>query len=382
MTPDEPFSPNLGEFLAPIPGDENPAGPSMRYDPVWAQIQQARENEDPDLPRGDWTRKLKQSDWPLVERLCTQVLQKRSKDLQVAFWLTEAWIHLHGMPGLQAGVDLVMVLVRQFWDGVHPLIDDGDTDARVSPFIWANTTLPTVLRLHLPLVHMVDHRPSVGTLELWDRTLNAPGSDTGRLVPDEDGHLPGNRISMANAAQGEALFALADMGDDLRETARAWSLLNAMLDEKLGPDAPGLGKVADTLEQLQRVVASLLDGRDPRLARAEPDSLAIHHEPEPLPEDAPAMTDTPTPPPPPASSTAMAVPNGGLIANRDDAYRLLELAAAYLERNEPHSPTPYLVKRAVTWGRMSLADLMQEILREEGDLTRYFSLLGINTDRG
>jgi hypothetical protein len=30
---------------------------------------------------------------------------------------------------------------------------------------------------------------------------------------------------------------------------------------------------------------------------------------------------------------------------------------------------------------MSLADLMQEILREEGDLTRYFSLLGLNVPR-
>jgi hypothetical protein len=30
---------------------------------------------------------------------------------------------------------------------------------------------------------------------------------------------------------------------------------------------------------------------------------------------------------------------------------------------------------------MSLADLMQEILREEGDLTRYFSLLGLNSPR-
>jgi type VI secretion system protein ImpA len=53
--------------------------------------------------------------------------------------------------------------------------------------------------------------------------------------------------------------------------------------------------------------------------------------------------------------------------------------AAFLEKAEPHSPTPYLVKRAVTWGRMSLADLMQEVVREEGDISRYFSLLGIKS---
>lgn len=71
----------------------------------------------------------------------------------------------------------------------------------------------------------------------------------------------------------------------------------------------------------------------------------------------------------------------GPINSREDAYRLLEAVADYLERTEPHSPTPYLVKRAVTWGRMSLADLMQEIVREEGDISRYFSLLGIKDSK-
>ena len=71
----------------------------------------------------------------------------------------------------------------------------------------------------------------------------------------------------------------------------------------------------------------------------------------------------------------------GSISSREDAYRMLEAVAAFLEKTEPHSPTPYLVKRAVSWGRMSLADLMQEVVREEGDIARYFSLLGIKDSR-
>lgn len=73
--------------------------------------------------------------------------------------------------------------------------------------------------------------------------------------------------------------------------------------------------------------------------------------------------------------------HSGAITSREDAYRMLEAVAAYLEKAEPHSPTPYLVKRAVSWGRMSLADLMQEVVREEGDIARYFSLLGIKESR-
>ena len=76
-----------------------------------------------------------------------------------------------------------------------------------------------------------------------------------------------------------------------------------------------------------------------------------------------------------------AILNPGPITNREEAYRLLESVAAYLQKTEPHSPTPYLIKRAVAWGRMSLADLMQEVVREEGDITRFFSLLGIKEAR-
>jgi hypothetical protein len=37
-------------LLAPMPGD-NPAGPSARYDPVFAEIRVAREADDPSLPQ-------------------------------------------------------------------------------------------------------------------------------------------------------------------------------------------------------------------------------------------------------------------------------------------------------------------------------------------
>ncbi len=66
----------------------------------------------------------------------------------------------------------------------------------------------------------------------------------------------------------------------------------------------------------------------------------------------------------------------GPIRNRDDAYRRLGEVAEYLFRTEPHSPTPYLVQRAVAWGRMPLHELLPELARR-GDLAQLFELLGI-----
>jgi type VI secretion system protein ImpA len=70
----------------------------------------------------------------------------------------------------------------------------------------------------------------------------------------------------------------------------------------------------------------------------------------------------------------------GPIRSRADAYRQLENIANYLQSIEPHSPTPYLVRRAVSWGRMPLPELMQEVLREEGDLNRLFTVLGLKPE--
>ena len=37
------------------------------------------------------------------------------------------------------------------------------------------------------------------------------------------------------------------------------------------------------------------------------------------------------------------------------------------------------IKRAITWGRLPLPELMMEVIQEEGDISRYFSLLGIKS---
>lgn len=67
----------------------------------------------------------------------------------------------------------------------------------------------------------------------------------------------------------------------------------------------------------------------------------------------------------------------GPIRSRADAYRQLSTIADYLQKIEPHSPTPYLIRRAVAWGNMPLTDLLQELMNGSGDLVEIYRLLGI-----
>src|SRR5260370_7067138 len=86
-------------FLGRVPPDQ-PVGTDRRGAVEWDRIKEARRADD-DLESGKWAKKgQKTADWRLVEELASGMLLNRSKDLQLALWLTAARIKHHGFPSL------------------------------------------------------------------------------------------------------------------------------------------------------------------------------------------------------------------------------------------------------------------------------------------
>src|SRR3954465_11302578 len=91
------------DLLDPI-RPEQPAGENLHWLPEWDRIREARQSDD-SLPKGKWERReSKVADWDLTRELATAMLRTRSKDLELAMWLTEANIHLEGFEGLAKGL--------------------------------------------------------------------------------------------------------------------------------------------------------------------------------------------------------------------------------------------------------------------------------------
>lgn len=393
------FAPDLTVFLAPLQGIEGPAGAPLRYEPVYAHIREARSEEDASLPMGEWSRPLKKADWRTAEMLCTEVLQQRSKDLQVAAWLTEAWVHHHAIDGLMAGTRLLEGLTREFWQDMYPRIEeDGNADTRAATFVWVNDTLAQTLLMHVPLLAWPDFSPPFINLGDWQRALtsefsagvNACASNAESRTEEAAEEPTAQTVSRQGILDHALrdLRALAALDDRVELAADAWRNLTALLDERLGADAPSLSKVAEMLVRMRQALRSLLQERDPRdgeapvmLAESPANWSADTSTPSAPPRgendmsEAPSISSLPSP-----SELLPQVTARGRIGSRAEAYQLLELAGAYLMREEPHSPTPYLVNRAVKWGCMPLPELMQEVLQEPGGLARYFSILGIDLE--
>lgn len=363
---------DLETLISPVPGDA-PAGISLRYDALYPAVRAARHQDDATLPMGEWERPLAKADWGRVAALCSEALVGRSKDFQLAAWLCEAWTHMHGVAGFVAGTRALNALAQHYWDDGHPAIEHGDSDARCAPFAWLNETLPLVLALHVPLLVLPDLDVPTVSLERWERT--ATGGEEGL-----------SRDSLVRrAGEGRNQAALVAMRRQLDAAMQGWHEFDLAIDARLGGEAPSLRRVPEALQRLQRAVATLLQGYDEVLQEQAPDpgasavmdaaaeiatEVSMNEWQEPIRAAAQPLVTAPVA----GAGLAPGQPANG-IANRTHAYRLLEEIADFLAQNEPHSPTPYLLRRAVSWGQMPLAELMRDILREDGDVHRYLALL-------
>ena len=66
-----------------------------------------------------------------------------------------------------------------------------------------------------------------------------------------------------------------------------------------------------------------------------------------------------------------------ILKSRDDAYQRIQEAANYLAQIEPHSPVPYLIRRAVSWRNKSFMDLMKEMVNDPNGMGDMNRLLGL-----
>jgi type VI secretion system ImpA family protein len=368
------------ELLAPIPGPD-PAGVSLRYETIYQNIAEARREDDPNLPQGNWQRDLKKSDWHAVTLLCSQVLARQSKDLQIGAWLAEAWLHLEGLEGLTRGLNLLECLCRDYWEGIHPRIEDGDIEYRVGPFEWANDNISLALRLNLTIAEGTSDLVETGlTLAKWEEVLRMENliRKDARL---EKAAASGGKINrssfMATVSMTPQAFFNALLAQ-LAQCMQAATGLEQVMREKLGDESPGLTRIKDVLDSIVKVVREFGGVSAPAPEPAGNAKPAPQTGDEGVPErnreEQPMAEQQPTEN---AAVREEGPSHATVIRSREEAYRRLSDAADYLLRTEPHSPTPYLVMRAVAWGRMPLNELLQELVNSEGDLKQLYTLLGM-----
>jgi len=334
---------DVDALLRPVPGD-NPAGVALGLREK-GLLKECREEHDPatlsaedlkDYALANKPRKV--ADWGKVFDFGKDYLVTRGKDLRMALQFAEAATHVAGFRGFRDGLQLLRRLCEDCWDAMLPEIADptdaDDIEGRVSLFGYLDEELktpffPSALR-DVPLLAVGESRYS------FRAARAAAGDATGALKAAYD-----TAVAKADAKQ---LQAVAEADECLAESMAEVARLCAAVEAKAPRMAPGLGGIKKALIDCRNMTQEIL-----RLRAAAPAA----------PGDESGGDQGG------GESAGGGGRAAGGVRSRAGLYaQLLELVVA-LEAIEPHSPVPFMLRRAVELRDARFPDLVDALTSDK-----------------
>jgi type VI secretion system protein ImpA len=316
---------DVNRLLQPIT-DGAPCGENLEYDAAFGELERIAKGKE-ERRSGTEVIPAEEPKWPEVAEAADGLL-KRTRDLRVATHLTHAALHVDGLAGLTAGLQVVHGWLQTFWDSVYPQLDkedDNDPTLRINS-LAALDSREGIIR-SLGRVPLVVSR-AAGRYSLRDIRLAK-----GEVAPAGAEKKPDAALIDAAFADGD-LAQLGAAAEAVREANTTLAAIVALMGERVGAGrAPTLANLTKELRALQLVLNQQLEKRGVAVAAA----------------GAAAGEQAQAPPPP-----------AGGLRTREDAIRLLDDVSEYFRKNEPSSPVPLLLQRAK---RLVSKDFM-EILRD------------------
>ena len=336
-------------ILAPLAGDQ-PTGVDLRQDfaptSIYFRLRDARaqardaerqadtEGNDEGLPVL----------WRPVATMAIGALKSNSKDLEVATWLTEALVRIAGLSGLMAGASVIGGLVERHWDGLFPVPEEGDMEARVAAVAGlsgqgADGTLMQPLRKVA-----LFRRPDGAPFSIWQyqAALELSGiTDPARRAQRIDsGVLPFEEVEKEARLAGVKHWSA--QRELIGKALAAWKEMERAFDEKAGEASPAANRVRELLEFVAETCGRF----------APPDAA----------DGAAEMTSATATA---GDGAAAVLVTPGSITGREQALRQLTEIAAWFKRNEPSSPIGFTLDEAVRRARLGWPELVAELVSDE-----------------
>ena len=338
------------ELLNPIPGT-NPSGQYLRY-VVYDEIKEAR-REDDDLDQGIWTFERKKVDFAKVLKLCSEALASKSKDLQLAVWATEAVCVREGLPGLDAGIQLIAQLLDKYWDTIYPELESGNADMRVGALQSLTGIANT--RLHnLPLtLNRLTWGQYFESREVgFERDADTQEKKDKRKRSIEAGKVTGEDFEQSVAKTSRVFFEerIAEADACLASIAS----LDDLCGTKMSKPRPSFTPLRKRLEEYRQTLTILqtskggLEAVATKKSQQNEGSEAIETQTENAVE-AQEESETDESVAEQEQVSAAAVPISEEPTDSAEALEWIAKAARCLRREDPCNPVPYAVMRALRW---------------------------------
>ncbi|MFM2094475.1 MAG: hypothetical protein RIS70_1599 [Planctomycetota bacterium] len=287
--------------------------------------------------------------WKIVAEKAPTVIATLSKDLSICAWLIEALTRQHGYAGARDGFRLVREICEQFWEGIHPAPTEDEGYVETVSQLALLNGIDSEGSLIDPLRSIVIMETNSGARFTNADYFYAYEADDSATVRARRDAL---RAEIGRAAASVSEAYLSGKLEDAQACLEEFDKMTEVLDAKCGNDPygePAAPQSSKIREQLKLAIGRL--GQLKGEPAGEPASNAEG--------DLSANQG-------PSGAVGASSLASGAIQTREDAFRTLLNVAAFFRRTEPHSPVSYTLEQVVRWGRMTLPELVRELIADDG----------------
>jgi type VI secretion system protein ImpA len=362
---------DLESLAAPIAGT-TPVGPNLRAQnspqSLYTRLKDARaaaRDAERKADSAEVPSNTQLPQWQDVVKLSYEALQTQSKDLEVACWLTEALVRTEGFAGLRAGLELVHQLLLRYGEKLGSMNGDEGIITFLQPLTNLNGldgdgTLIQPIRKTLLTVGApgpfaaYQYHQAAALAKVTDKAVRERRLAAG--IPTLE--------QFEQAVRASPVEFLRRLLTELRGCLAALETLQTLCAKNWGPDAPPTTRIRSELEQVAEILSPYTAGLLPLEKVTVIDASPATTVPHGANGESRAQT--------PMSSNP--------VADREEALRTLAKVAAYFRVAEPHSPIAFALDDLIRRARMTLPELLAELLPDANARRTFLTSAGIRPD--
>ena len=325
---------DIESLLNPI-SSENSCGEYLCYDHIYDELKELRREDDLRLSQGVWQTEPKRANWSELSKVGCDLLKNKTKDLQIAMWLMEAWIVERQFEGFIDGLKLVKGLSEKFWDEIYPAIDweNRSYSYRLAPFFFLSDKISEKIVL-IPLTSTDD--ALIYSLSDW---MEARRNFQIKNLSGISLQTISKQVAVTSLETFKGIF------DQVTESINLLTDLKNFLNEKCPQDSPGFHQLLEYLEDIKRITSKNIELKEKQQAQVQ--KVQVQQQSDKSSDADVEMT---------------------LEDLNDDkqkeptinqAYAAMDEIAEFLEKKQPQSPSSTLLRVASGIGKKSFQELLE-----------------------
>jgi type VI secretion system protein ImpA len=306
-------------------------------------------------------------DWDTVVELSEELISTKAKDLEIASYLIEGLARTNGFPGIRDGFKLIKEITENFWDGLYPSPDEDGLLTKIGPINALNgidsegVLLQPIRRISLTTIGST----RCFSMADWINVCKLENLDQDTLVKRIERGAPNPQEFHATVSESSAEFFL-NLLEDIEECKSNLKEMSDLIDNKCGTVLSQTSSLKNLLVEIQDALkifaADKIASAQRKNAIQEQNSNEDGNE----------------------NIELVSVQNqsGGRsqVRTRDEALKQLKIISEFFLRTEPHSPLSYSISQSVRWGKLSLPELLSELIPDHGAREYISKVTGLRLD--